>query len=226
MGSKLEIVQTLALEFGKSSPEVLAQIESKVGEITVDILSQNDCRFAGLRKWQRITVGAGTKAYKVNADLASVGRHAKIVNVNGDFLYKFTIVDEGEFIEREDKAGYATTRYGWIEARDQGDQGPGFYLVLATDWQATGYIKMPYFRSPTENDTALIRNTSAVKDGVRQYFPQYVGEEKAALFGRVYSGKRKSIKESPDRVATGLHVKPPRRVQAGNRLMHKIGRYE
>lgn len=224
MASTLELIQALAQEFGKQSPEVLRDIEQKIGEITIDILSQNDCRFAGLRKSQTVTVTAGTTSYKINADFASLGRYPTIVDSNGDFVDKFTIVDEGEFVARADQGGYATKRFGRIEARDQGASGPGFYLELAEDWGETGYIKIPYYRKPTATDTELINNLACVKNGVRQFFGQFIGSEKADIAARVYLGQRSGIKESAARTTTGLFVKPPIRTQKHNLLMHKVGR--
>jgi len=221
MADKFRVVQELADEWGKSSPDVLAQIEAKVGEITIDLLSQNECRFAGLRKSTTQTITAGTTVYKLPYDFATIVKQTSVVDADGAFVAEFTFCDEKEFIRRLSLGGYATNRFAMIEYRVDGSDGPGWYMILGGDWDETGYLKIPYYRKPTADDTELIENETILKSGVRSQFPQF--NLRAQMDAVEYMRRRSGFRENPDAITTSMQIKPSRRTQAKNRLQHKIG---
>lgn len=221
MSSKYQIVQELADEWGKASPEALKRIEDKVGEITVDLLSQNDCRFAGLRENQTITVTAGTTVYKLAYDFATLIKQVTVVDSDGAYLDKFEVVDEPEFNQRMSLGGYGTTRFGYIKFMKDGTDGPGWYLVLGGDWEETGYISLPYYREPTPEDTELIHNTKILKSGVRAEFPDLNPKAQQDLV--MYERGKSVFRESPDTTTTSMKLRPSERSQRLNRLKWKIG---
>ena len=221
MASKFQIVHELADEWGKASPDVLARIETKVGEITIDLLSQNDCRFAGLRDSETITVSAGTMAYKLPYNFATLIKEVITVDADGDFLNEFEVVDENEFIRRKTEGGYATTKYGMIEYRKTGTSGPGWYFLLAADWEDTGYIKVPFYREPTEDDTELIRNVTILKAGVRAQFPEFNPKSQNDLV--MYEKGKSGFRENPETITTKMAIRPSPQAQRLNKLQWKIG---
>jgi len=212
----------MAQEFRTDDPDVRAQIEQVVGEITIDLLSENDCRFNGLRSSELIEVIAGTTKYKLPVDFATIIRICHVVDSDENYIADFTVVDEQEFYHRKGDGNYEGTRYGFVVYRNDDDGGPGYYLILGADWGDTGYIKFYYYREPTAQDTSIIKNEAILKAGVRSRFPQYNPNFQNDIV--IYERRKSGFRESPETTTTGIMLKPSKRVQKLNRLDHKIAR--
>lgn len=223
MASKRDIVDSLALAAGKDSEAVKKRLEDAVGDITVDILSQNKSRFLGLRRSQSITITSGDTEYRLNADFASMIPNAQVVDSDGVFIAEFTIVDELEYVRRQVADRLPKTRYAFIEPKDGGDEGPGLYLILAQDWGETAYLKIYYYRKPTTGDTELITNTAAIKKGVKAELPDLFGREEAIINAGTYERMKSGIKESPATTTTGLKLQPSKRTRKRNLFFWRIG---
>lgn len=222
MASRAAITAQILTEFGKSSPQVRQRIEQVVGDVTIDILSQFQSQFARLSEKETITLDVTTTAYKLPHDFASPKSSFRQVDSDGDFVGKLEIVTEGEFYDRKDNADYGGLKYAYIEHRANGADGPGDYLVLSGLPTTVGYFLFPYYRKPTENDTDIITNVSAIKNGVRAEFPEFTANAGVSL--QKYEAQKPTMKESPRSRSTGMAIKPSKSQQRHNRNMYRIGR--
>jgi hypothetical protein len=220
--NKTEIALDVMKEVGKDSPELLTRIESIIGELTVDLLSQDEGRHAGLRKRQDITISTTTAQYKLNSNFASPISPFIEVNSSGTFVREIDIVTDEEFYHRQANSDvYPAERYGRIEKLETGLEGRGFYLILGKIPDAVGYYKLFYYRDPTENDTELIRNSAILKSGARAKLkdvnPEYMVDLETYL--RMRSGFQGDVPK-----VTRLVLRNSAKVQEHNRQMHRIGR--
>ncbi len=222
MATRAEITQEMMEEFGKSSPDVRVQVERVVGEITVDILSQNDCRFHRLSAKSRLTGVIGATSSKLPGDFAATKPTFREVDVDGEFVAEREICDENLFYGRMNDADYEGLKYSYVEYRPDGTSGPGDYLVFADAFTETTYFDFPYYRKPTPDDTDIILNIRAVKEGVRSAFPEYTAQAANSLV--IYEKMKSGIGDSPILRATHLSMEPSKRVKKHNRFMRKIGR--
>ena len=132
------------------------------------------------------------------------------------------IVTDGEFHKRKADVNYAGRIYAFIETRQV--PTPGEYLVLNGKPSETRYFKFQYYRRPSADDADIIENEGLVKEGVRAKRADMVGGEQAAESLRIYLAMKKSVIEHPGQRATGMSLRPTRKQQRLNRLMHRIGR--
>lgn len=220
MASKAKIVADLMGEVGKTAQAVRDRLDRFTGEVTIDILNQNDGRFRRLAKTYTITLNTSDVAYRLPADFKTPKQTFIQVDSDGDFLEERAIVSEAEFYRRKGDADYSGTGYGFIETRQS--PTPGEYLVLDSTPTAVGYLKLFYYRRPTENDTEIIENEAAIKEGVRA---RDRGLWPDAIYHlQIYENMKKGIKESAGTRTTGMVLKPnPMQVRI-NRLMHRIGK--
>ncbi len=221
MASLAQIVSEMLEEFGTTGIEISNRLTKVVGEITIDILLQNGGRFNRLEKTTTITFDTSTTAYILPVDFNTIKGHAVMVDSDGDFIKEVEVVSESEFYRRKGDTGYSGTGYFYIEDRDSG-VSPGQYIVLNVAADAVSYLKVFYYRVPTENDTDIIKNTRIVKEGVRGSFPQFVPQALNSL--TIYERMKSGIKESASDRATEIVLTPAKRVMKFNRFMHKIAR--
>lgn len=221
MASNAQIVTEMMGEFNQTSPIVQKKVERIVGEITVDILSQNDCRFERLSKTYPISILTTSKVYRIPGDFATIKGPMVQVDSDGEFVREVEIIAPSEYYRRKADTEYAGLYYAMVETRLDGAQGPGDYLVLCDEPDANGTYKLFYFRKPQATDTDLILNTRAIKEGVRSMFPEY-GDAATSLV--IYERMKSGIKESPATRVTQMALMPSKRQQKVNRKMHEIGR--
>jgi len=105
-----------------------------------------------------------------------------------------------------------------------GDDGPGYYLVIVDEpdsSEAGNIYKFFYYRTPTIDDTDLIKNTTILKTGVRAQAGAYNPNAPTDL--GIYLRMKSGFVEDPLQHAHHLIVRPSRRAQRHNRLMHQRG---
>ena len=220
MASFGQIVEEMMVEFGKKSSAVRHRVSQAVGEITIDILNQNESRFRKLERESTITLVIGTDAYRLPADLRTIRPIFIQLDTDGDFAAEWEIVSTPEFYRRKGDAEYKGQNYAHIETRQS--PIPGEYLVFDTASTTSGTCKTFYYRRPERTDTDIIENTAAIKEGVRTRFPKFVENAEAHII--IYERMKSGIAESPETRTTGMVLKPSHRQQRLNRLMWRIGR--
>lgn len=220
MAARSHIVEEMLTEFGVMSDAVRQRIDSAIGDITIDILCQNNSRFRKLSKTDTITIGTTTNAYKLPVDFKTAKKQCMFVDSDGDFIKKLEIVTEAEFYNRKSNPDYTGNWYAYTETRQI--DSPGEYLVLNATPIETGYIKVFYYRHPNANDTDLIDNPSLIKAGVRTMFPEYVQEHQSSFF--IYENMKQNVLENPSQRSTNMSIKPTKRQQNRNRLNYRIGK--
>ncbi len=223
MASKAEITQSLLTEFGKQDDAVRIQVEQWVGEVTVDLLSQNQGRFEKLLKSQTITVVDGTSAYKLNSDFNTVHPVFYQVDSSGNYVRKLSVFTKAEVFERKSSDAYNGPRMGFVEYQGDGDDGPGFYLVLGDEPSAddAGTYVLFYYRTSTENDTEIIRNDSIIKMGVRGLAVDY--NQNAPVHAATFLNMRRGFVEDPSKRSHGMAIRPSKQTQGHNHRMRRIG---
>jgi hypothetical protein len=222
MASNSQLTQEIMDDIEKSSVQVRKKVQRLVGDITVDILSQNESRFTRLGKNYTLTYTSSDTAQRVPSDFASARPVSLIVNSDDEFVAEIEVVTENAFFQRKGDVNYTGSIYAYIENRT-GDQGPGEYLVLNASPSATLYIKFMYYREPLRTDTDIITNTMAVKEGVKGSLTRdtYPDSEKSMA---IYLRMKPGIKESPTARSTHMAISPNPPTKRLNQRMHDIGR--
>lgn len=221
MSSMAQIVNELMEEFGKTAPEVGARISQKVGEITIDLLSQNGSRFKGLEKTTTLTINTTDTSYALPANFCTAQPTFLELDSSGEFVRELEIVSQAEFYRRKSEARFTEHRLCFIEWRTE-TTGRLAYLVLGTAPTTATTYKFFYWREAHAGDTDLIKNPAIVKKGVRAGLsdlnPNYMADLAA------YNNMRVHFRENVMRTTTsGVQLKPSLRTQRHNLLMHKIG---
>lgn len=222
MASKTKIVSDLMREIGKTKPSLRMRLEQTVGELTIDLLTQNGGTFKGLEERFTFTVSADQTQILLPADYNTPVRKGFYqVNSSGEFLAEANILSKSAVRRNIAEHAYSGHRLAYVDELD-GDDGYGFYLVLAGAPAETVYFELDYYRAPTESDTGLIRNESILKDGVRGSHSGYWAD--AGYRMEIYRRRREGFRESPDRQNTRSRMVPSERTGQHNRRMRGIGR--
>lgn len=222
MASKSVLVDELMTELGKKSSLVRKKIDQIVGEVTLDLLSQNNGQFSALEREQAITTNTSDLAYKLNTDFNAVKPPAYLTDVNGKFSTEFAIVSLSEFMIRQgDTSRYPGASYARIEYLTDQDNGPGDYLILGTEPDSIQYVRLPYYRKPKETDTHLIRNETIVKIGAKSKLPEF--NEAWSRDQVIYFKMRSGFKEDISKKTTELVLRPSSHTRTFNESMHNIG---
>jgi len=221
MSSKATIVQRLMDEFGKDSQAARQQIEQAVGEITVDLLSQNQGRFLGLEKTLSITINNTDTEYRLPADFNTAKKTFYEVNSDGDYIAECMCLSKSEVQNRMSEGAYSGYRLAYIRRNILGASGRGDYLVIADAPDETKYFEFDYYREPTENDTDVIRNDHIVMTGARGLLPQFVDMDRAAYQTGIYSRMRDGFREHPEKRKTKRIMLPSKRIGNHNRRMYE-----
>ena len=222
MADRSLIVTEIMEEIGKSSPQVRTEVDRIVGEVTLDILQQNDSRFRKLRKTYPLTVNTTDKEYKLPADFKTATKFFIQVDSAGEYVGQVEIVTESEFWRRKGDSQYGGNYYAKIEVLVSHASGAGEYLVFNALHEDTSYYEFPYYRKPTEHDTDIIENSTIIKEGVRGMLSKYIPTSTAHL--TTYTRMKSGVRESPTERATGMAMMPSKVTRNLNRLLHKIGR--
>lgn len=220
MASRAKTVNDLMVDFGKTSPDARAKIDKKVGEITVDLLSQNEGRFKALEKTVSISILTSTREYRLPADFNTAKRTFFEVDDDGNFIAECSVLTKSEIHRRYNDGRYAGYRLCFIKHITDNTAGPGLYLVLAADAPGAKTWEFDYYREPAETDAEVIRNTKILKQGVKADLIEF--NLRAADDMVIYLRMREGFKEDVEKYLTKTRVIPPRNVIILNTLMNVI----
>lgn len=221
MASPAKIVSDLMNEAGKMAPEIQIKMESIVGEVTVDLLSQNGSRFAGLEKSKTLTITTSATSFILPADFRTA--QPSLIEQTSDeaFVRELDVFSEREYYRRRADAGFRQDRVCYLELKVVSGS-KRWYLTIGASPSSTKYYKFFYWREAQANDTDLIPNETMVKHGVRSNFPELFPNFMASI--AIYGNMREKFKEDVGRLSTNMRIRPSLRVERINRVMHKIGR--
>jgi len=224
MASPARIVDGLMADCGKSSPEIRARIERKVGEIALEMLSQNEGRFYALAKNQEISIRAGTtREYLLDTDFFCTKPEFDIYDEDGDFLRVGYILSKAEIRDRRRADAPLGSNICYIEYQKDGVSGRGWYLILATNPTENMTYDFEFYREPTEKDVSAIKDIGMLKSGVRAGLPDLF-EETAEVDAHKYLSRLEGFHEKISRTIPTVIMTPNVRNAAKNRHDHKIGR--
>lgn len=222
MASVAQYVDELMAAYGKAGKDARDKFELSVGEVVLDLLLQNSSRFRRLERATTLTFVTGDDAEKLPSDFRSLKKPLTEREQDDKLIGPVEIVTDSEFIKRKGDAEYGGLIYAYIETRQT--PTPGEYLVLNGEPTKTRYFKFQYYRRPSPSDADIIENEGLVKEGVRAKRKDMVGAEQAANSLTLYLAMKKSMIEHPGQRATGMALRPSRKQQQLNKLMHRIGR--
>lgn len=224
MGSTQDIVDELMTESGKGSQAVRRRIETKVGEITIDLLSQHEGRFQGLMKTLSLTLTTSdNRRLKLPVGFNRI-QSLDRVNSDGVFIGSTTVAGKDEIRQMIEDGRTMSLLSAYIENVDSGSAAEiGWWLVFSGDPSETIYFELDYYRKPKPTDTHLIRNELIVKLGVRGYLHDlFPGDNQAELAD--YLGRRRGFRERHGRKRTRSVLRPSKSVARRNVFMHNIGK--
>lgn len=222
MASKAVVVDDLARELDVTTPTALDEIEQTVGDITLDLLSQNDGQFKGLQVYTDIVVTVGNTAYLLPADFNTALETFYEMNSDGEYVGEVDVISKEEMFRRKSDNAYAGRKLSYIEFRYNGSSGRGWYLVLGAEPSETATYRFDYYRQATSDDTDIIRNVEILKTGCRGKLTKY--NQNAQQDRVIYLRMREGFRENPQKTVTKSIMTPSRPTGLHNRLMNKIGR--
>jgi hypothetical protein len=209
-------------EFGKKSPDFRTRLELLAGNITVDLLSQNEGRFRGLDRTQLITAQSGDSRFRLNADFNTAKKTFFQVDSAGTFIAECALVSKAEIHRRIVEGRYSGYRLGYVVNDAEGEEEGLWYLVLAETPSDTTYYEFDYYRQPTSNDTHIIRNPEIIKQGIRSRLADI--NPNVQNDSITYERMRQGFIEDPEKYATNIDLLPPRRTMRHNAQMYDIGK--
>lgn len=225
MATKAQIVQQLMAEFSKTSSSARGRTETIVGEITVDLLNQNESRFDALSKSYSINLVAGTTKYKLPTDFKTAKTTFYETDSDSNYKAKCLCLSKSEVFRRIDEGAYTGYRLAYIERDVDGPNGRGDYLVFADDPDETKYIYFEYYRHPTEDDTDIIRNTHILKTGCRGGLPDLVpgGPDRSSYYSAIYERMKMSFRDVSTKRTTARIMTPNIRTGQHNKKLYDLG---
>jgi hypothetical protein len=225
MASPEEIVAELMSEIGKSSPDVQKSLEDAVGDVTIDLLSQNEGRFEALRRDRTITIDTTKTQYKLPSDVNAVIDPAYRQDVSGETLTEINILgNEADYFYRvKNPTQYPASNFARVKYLDDGSEGPAYYLIFSSALTEAGSIVLEYYRHAKSTDTDKIRNKEIVKAGVRAKRGVYWPADGTANI-TIYFRMREGFREDPTAKATRTLIMLPARKMRHNTRQWRIGR--
>lgn len=228
MASKAQLVDGIMLDIGKSSSKIRQMVEQHVGDVTLELLSRQAGRFKCLEETETITLNTSYDHYKLPSIYGTASKTFVQVDENDDYVRTLTIESQAAVYERMRKGEYAGVWIGWIKHLDTGPTargytGRGWYLRLPTEPDDTGFYKFFYYRTPTKEDTDLIRNESIVKRGALGRLPRSLNAE-TDRDAAIYENMKRGFKEDITRHQPQVKIHPNERTRRHNAMMHKIGK--
>lgn len=228
MASKSQIVDDVMMAIGMSGDKVRRLVETHVGDVTVDLLNQQEGRFKALKLRTTITINTSYDHYKLPTDYGTASKTFIQVDVNDDFVRRLAIESQEAVYERMEHDEYAGVWVAWVDYLTTGDAargftGRGWYLRLPTEPDDTGYYKFFYYRAATTEDTDLIRNATIVKKGVLGMLPLTYNPNApndAGTYARMKSGFQEKI----TRHQPNVKMHPNARTRRHNAQMHTVGK--
>lgn len=169
MPDKAEYIRDVADALGLRSDRDINALDSYVDDAVMDILTQEFGRFVELKRTQSISVLVDVRSYGVNIDFNSPFA-LYTLDDDGIINGEYSIVDAGEFVRRRVEQ-LDLTKYAYMDNETTGDD---FQLIFALKPGATRTMRFDYFRFPTPQDVALIRNERIVTKYLRAQFPSTV----------------------------------------------------
>lgn len=222
MASKPLLVSELMEEFGKKSPDFRARLELLAGNITVDLLSQNEGRFRGLDRSQLITAQSGDSRFRLNSDFNTAKKTFAQVDASRVFVAECAIVGKGEVHRRITEGRYSGHRLAYVVNDAEGEEEGLWCLVLASAPSETTYYEFDYYRQATANDTHIIRNPEIIKAGIRSRLADLNPNVQNDVV--IYERMKQGFVEDPEKYATNIDLLPPRRTMRHNAQMYDIGK--
>jgi hypothetical protein len=226
MASAEVLTEEIIAELGKDNPQIRSQVRTNIGDIAIDLLSQNEGEFSCLEKYEDIPLTVNNSEFLLtNGDFKRAKKKSILIDANGLYVGEIHLVSNNEFFNRQaNSEQYPGTTYARIEYKENGADGSGNYLIFGTTYTTAATLRFSYYRQPTGSDVMSISNTSLIKVGVRMMMSNQKPEW--ANSGAIYYGLRQSFKENIEDRATELVLRPPKKKEAYNRMMHDIGRGE
>ncbi len=222
MATITELSAKIMEDLGKTTPRVKARVDSLIGSLTIDLLSQGEGRHSGLRKRQDITLNLTRAEYKLFLDFNTPKSPMIEVNSDGIYIRKIDIVSEDEFFERQgNMALYPRETYARIEELEDGYDGKGYYLILGKIPTEVAYYRLSYYRRAMREDVDLIRNPTILEFGVKGLMPDL--NINAQTDVGTYFNMRKGFKDDSGKLTTPM-FRNSRASQKHNRQMHRIGK--
>jgi hypothetical protein len=227
MASNAQITASLMEELGKTAPALRRKISSRVGDVTLELLQQNEGRFSSLVRTQTISVTAGTKEYRIRSDYNTARKTMYEVDVNNDYVARVRIVSKAEMFNRYAEDAHTDENMAYIQFFERGPNDDstanrGYYLVLGEEPVADVSYLFEYYRTPTTSDTDIIRKESIIKHGVRAAMPREF--ESAQMEATVYLRMLRGFREKPERFVTDTIMTPSKRIGDHNKRMYGISR--
>ena len=223
MASLSKVTNDIMQEIGKTSSTLRIKIEGYVGDVTVDLLSQNQGRFTRLEKSLDISFAVGVKYYKLPANFNTIKDTFFQVDSTGEFIAKCRVRTKSEIYRNIEDSEYSGVKAAYIQElnRDHGPDGAGLYLILASEPTEIVYYNIEYYRFPLTTDTDIIKNVKLVKNGVRAELPDYF--DKAEIYSHIYENGKMRFKENKRRRKTVSVLMPSKRAGQHNKRMRNIG---
>lgn len=221
MADILEIVDSLAAEFGKTGSQAKAKIEAWAGEVAVDLLSQDEGRFKLLEETEVISINTTDKEYMLPVDFNTAKETFIEVDDDGDYRADCAVVAKSRIHRAIAEGKYTGFRLTYIKKKEAIGSTPGYYLVLTSAATQATTFEFDYYRNATPNDIHIIRNASIIKNGVRGLATKFHGS--AAYYAEIYRRQRQGFHDAPERYMTHLSIQPTRRIVRHNRQMKGYG---
>jgi len=221
MADTAQLLSELAREFGRTDQLAKTQIEAWIGEIVVDLLSQDEGRFKALEKTETISINTTDTEYLLPADFNTARKTFAEVDSEGNWVGDCVVVAKKRLHRHLKQGKYTGHRLTYIKQKAAVGGTPGFYLVLAAASATVTIFDFDYYRIPTANDAGLIRNPRIIKMGVRGQAIEF--NPKADYHEAIYINMKKGFRDAPERYLTRLEMLPTRRIGRHNRNMKIYG---
>ena len=226
MATREEIVQDMLGEYGRQDSAARAHFDNFAGAVTVDLLSQSGGRFPELVDEKEISIDVTNLSYKLPSNFGAAQEKSIMLTSAGAYSSEFYLVSQNEFyIRQADTATYPGYTYGYIKKLERNDtlarSGAGLYLIIGGLPAAAYTMRFLYYRRATINDTDLIINVEAVKEGIRGRAKKYNPDWQLNL--EIYFRMRSGFKPSVRRKSPNLSMRPSEDTENFNEVMDSIG---
>ncbi len=221
MASKEQVVNDILQELGKSSSELRERLFQLAGEITVDLLNENDGRFHGLSGTETISIVKGVRRYRLPAKFKTPKKVFCEVDSNGEILANCYVQQKATIRRKIGEGKILAYRLCYIDYTKE-TTGPASYLILAASPPANTIYEFEYYRKATINDASCIENESILKTGIRGRLDPHTNPNQRTdlvVYYRMKEGFREPI-ESMGEINTDL----PGLTEERNALMNKIAK--
>jgi len=225
MATRDEMTTELLVLAGKSvdSPE-RQRVYDVVGDVTVDLLSQNEGRFYGLRRTLEFTMTTADRKKRLPSNFNTASRDFYEVDEDGELKGRGAVKSKTDVFDDQLEGAYVGYRRAWIEelSGDSAPEGSGIYLVLAEAPPSTVYLVFVYYRRPERDDTDIIKNPTIVKLGAKAQLSNMFDDAQYSM--AIFEKRRSGFKEKFHKRVTSGILMPSRRQARHNKRMYDRGR--